>query len=279
MNALGIMQGRLCPPEDGRFQSFPKFGWADEFERAKLAGLDAIEWIWDAYGQDLNPLASDPGVAEMRAHSSRHQVAVRSVCADYFMDFPLVCEGDADRTQRLEALTWLIDRCAKAGIGRIVLPFVDASRMVTAADRLQVIAAVKAVLPQAAESGVELHLETDLAPADFAELLAQLPAANVFVNYDSGNSASLGYRPAEEFAAYGDRVGSVHLKDRVLNGGTVALGAGDTDFESLASALRAADYRGDFILQAARGVAGDEVAWARRNRDFSEAHVLARLRA
>ena len=35
------------------------------------------------------------------------------------------------------------------------------------------------------------------------------------VNYDSGNSASLGYDPTDEFAAYGERVGSVHIKDRV----------------------------------------------------------------
>jgi hypothetical protein len=32
-------------------------------------------------------------------------------------------------------------------------------------------------------------------------------------------------------------------------------------------------YAGDYILQVARDVAGDEVAWARQNREF----VLARL--
>ena len=46
------------------------------------------------------------------------------------------------------------------------------------------------------------------------------------VNYDSGNSASLGYRPRDEFAAYGSRVGSVHLKDRRLGAGTAPLGRG-----------------------------------------------------
>jgi sugar phosphate isomerase/epimerase len=40
----------------------------------------------------------------------------------------------------------------------------------------------------------------------------------------------------EEFAAYGERVGSFHIKDRVRGGKTVPLGQGDTDFASLRAA-------------------------------------------
>jgi hexulose-6-phosphate isomerase len=92
------------------------------------------------------------------------------------------------------------------------------------------------------------------------------------VNYDSGNSASLGYSPANEFAAYGDRIGSVHIKDRVLNGGTVPLGTGNTDFAALFSCLEKIEYRGDFTLQVARGTPGDEVAWAKQNLAFIRGH-------
>ena len=59
-NPIGIMQGRLSPPEDGRFQSFPREHWRQEFARAREAGLDYIEWIHDAYGQGRN-LAGDIG--------------------------------------------------------------------------------------------------------------------------------------------------------------------------------------------------------------------------
>ncbi len=89
----------------------------------------------------------------------------------------------------------------------------------------------------------------------------------VKVNYDSGNSASLGYRPDDEFAAYGARVGSVHIKDRVRAAATVPLGTGDADFDALFDACEIG-YDGDFVLQVARGSAGDEVAWARANREF-----------
>ena len=37
-HTYGIMQGRLSPPEDGRFQSFPRNSWREEFRRAHEAG-------------------------------------------------------------------------------------------------------------------------------------------------------------------------------------------------------------------------------------------------
>ena len=61
---IGIMQGRLVPPEGGRFQSFPREGWRREFELAAAAGLDCIEWIDDEFGGGENPLWTDFGLAE-----------------------------------------------------------------------------------------------------------------------------------------------------------------------------------------------------------------------
>ena len=106
-----------------------------------------------------------------------------------------------------------------------------------------------------------------LSAADFAALLSRIGDPRVKVNYDSGNSASLGFLPREEFAAYGSRVGSVHLKDRRRGAGTVPLGEGDANFDALFDALAKHRYRGDFILQVARGAPGDELAWTRTNVD------------
>ncbi len=64
---FGIMQGRLVPPDDGRFQSFPRERWRDEFPNAVAAGIDYIEWIVDAYGADVNPILSAEGLAEFNA--------------------------------------------------------------------------------------------------------------------------------------------------------------------------------------------------------------------
>jgi hexulose-6-phosphate isomerase len=130
------------------------------------------------------------------------------------------------------------------------------------------------ILKETSQTGIEIHLETSLAPTRFAELLSKLPDTRLKVNYDSGNSSSLGYSPREEFAAYGERVGSVHIKDRLLGASTVPLGSGDANFAALAEGLRKVAYQGDFILQVARGASGDEVAWARQNRAFVLDHFL-----
>jgi len=272
MTLIGIMQGRMVPPTDNRIQCFPRERWADEFELAAQAGLDCLEWIYDLYGADVNPLATDPGMEKLREFSRQHKVRILSICADYFMDKPLVRASQAELEDRLGTLYWLMERGRLLGINRMVIPFVDASRIDTQAEFDGVAALLKRILEETRETGIEIHLETSLTPARFAELLARLPDPRLKVNYDSGNSSSLGYAPREEFAAYGGRVGSVHIKDRLFGASTVPLGTGDADFVALAESLRKVTYKGDFILQVARGASGDEVAWARQNRKFVLEH-------
>ena len=73
MQRIGIMQGRLVPPGGGTIQCFPREDWAREFELAADAGLDCIEWIYDLYGADVNPIATDPGVERMRELIVEHR--------------------------------------------------------------------------------------------------------------------------------------------------------------------------------------------------------------
>jgi L-ribulose-5-phosphate 3-epimerase len=272
VTTIGIMQGRLVPPVENRIQAFPRGQWAEEFPLAAEAGLDCIEWIYDAYGEDVNPLGSAEGTARLRELVNEHGVSLRSVCADYFMDYPLLRATPGEIAERLDRLAWLLGQCQQVGITRMVLPFVDSSALRTPAEEGEVIEVLWRALPSAEQHGVELHLEADLPPARFQNLLAQVSHPLLKVNYDSGNSASLGYDPREEFAAYGERIGSVHIKDRVIGGGTVPLGQGDADFEAVFDSLRALRYSGDFVLQVARGQSGAEVAWARQNKAFVAKH-------
>ena len=263
---IGIMQGRLLPKIDGRIQCFPAEQWREEFPLAEKAGLQLIEWIYEVYGADKNPLATDEGIAELKGLSAHHGIAVRSLCADYFMDRPLLANPEEGALK----LTWLLGRCHLAGIKRIILPFVDDSRLVdsTAEDSL-----VSLLMPLASEAkplGIELHLETDLPPERFANLIARLPESVFKVNYDSGNSASHGYDVTEEFAAYGLRIGSLHIKDRVRGGSTVPLGTGNVDFKALRAALDAGGYDDDVILQVAREREGHELAWIKSVRESVE---------
>lgn len=268
--AIGIMQGRLSPPVAGRIQAFPAEQWRDEFPRAADAGLGYIEWIYETYGRDSNPLCTDAGIGEMRALSSRHGVAVRSVCADYFMEHTLVRADGSVLAERLEHLRWLIGRSSAAGIERIVLPFVDASEVRTTDEEAALVAVLTRAERDASAAGVELHLEMSFGPERFAAFLERLPPT-IRVNYDSGNSAALGYDVAEEFRAYGARIGSVHVKDRLRGGTTVPLGQGGADLPAFFAGLKKIRYTGDVILQVARGAIGGEVDWARQNRRLVEA--------
>jgi hexulose-6-phosphate isomerase len=268
MQRIAIMQGRLLPREGGSIQSFPRDRWREEFALAAEAGLDAIEWIYDAHGADVNPLATDIGVAELRALSRQHGIAVVSLCADYFLESPFVRAPPESVGGLTAHLIWVIERCRQAGITRVVLPFVDAARIDTPPDERRTLDVLSHVLPVCAATGVELHLETSLAPRAFSSVLAQIPDPLLRVNYDSGNSASLGHDVASELAAYGARIGSVHIKDRIKGGGTVPLGTGDADLPALFSGLAALRYQGDYVLQVARGTDGSEVEWARQNRTF-----------
>jgi hexulose-6-phosphate isomerase len=276
---IGIMQGRLAPPVEGRFPAFPRDNWELEFSLAASAQLDAIEWIYDEFGADVNPLVTDAGIESMRALAHQTGVQVRSLCANYLMDRPpLRVESDEWR-RRVDCLAWLPQRCRRAGIDRVVLPFLDASRMTDGSDFRRVVETLQAVLPSAERAHVELHLETDLDPRQFARLLAELDHPLVRVTFDSGNSASLGYDVREEFATYGDRIGSIHIKDRVRGGRSRPLGTGDTDFDSVFECIGSIGYTGDFVLEVARPAAGEEVAAARANRAFVLEHLASLHRA
>ena len=266
MSRVGIMQGRLVSPTYNRIQCFPRDNWEAEFELASRANIDCIEWIYDLHGADINPLSTDAGIEKIKNLSAKFGVQVLSVCADYFMERTLVRVSDSEITERLNMLNWLMHRCQLLNMDRLVLPFVDASSIDSDAEMESVVKTLNHALTIAEDTGVEIHLETSLEPDRFALLLSKISHSMLKVNYDSGNSSSLGYHPRDEFSAYGARIGSVHIKDRIRGGGTMPLGEGDADFPALFECLKNINYSGDFILQVARGVSGDEVNWAKNNR-------------
>ena len=279
MTTYGIMQGRLVPPEPGRFQAFPRERWRNEFALAAEAGVDYIEWIYDDYGASANPITSPEGLAEFDRLKQRHGIATPALCGDWFMDFPFLRCTVGERRRRQDFLNKLLAVAQRIGAQRMVLPFVDQSSIQTEAENDIVLGVLAEALPTAEKAGVELHLETDLGPADFAALMARIPNPLVKINYDSGNSSGLGYIASEEFAAYGSRIGSIHIKDRLRKPdgsiSTQALGNGSANFEDVFRCIRSIHYTGGLTLQVARGEAGDEVNWIRDQLAFLRSFPLS----
>ena len=69
----------------------------------------------------------------------------------------------------------------------------------------------------------------------------------------------MGYDPVEEVEAYGQCISDIHIKDRLLGGGSVELGAGDSSFDRFFNALNRLNYAGPFIMQAYRDDGGVDV--------------------
>lgn len=55
-NKIGVMQGRLLPKYQGRYQAHPLGYWREEFEVAGKLGLDCIKFIFDFNDAFKNPL-------------------------------------------------------------------------------------------------------------------------------------------------------------------------------------------------------------------------------
>jgi len=259
MNKIGVMQGRLLPKYKGRYQAHPVNYWAGEFQTASKLALDLIEFIVDYNDFDANPLLSDSGLNELLGKIQETSVQVSTICADYFMEAPLHSKSLITSDQSHEVLKKLIAVSGKIGVTDIVVPCVDQSRLENNRDKDFFVKQIDSLGQNLAESKVNISIESDLNPEEISNLLSKFESANVRINYDIGNSASLGFDPSEEIDAYGDKISDVHIKDRVLHGGPVELGTGVADFDKVFKKLRDIKYSGPFIMQAYRDDEGVEI--------------------
>jgi len=270
------MQGRLSVPLGSQLQSFPWDTWEREFDLAAQADLQLVEWIIEADRFHDNPLLTNVGRARLRQLEAATGTMVRTACADCFMSWPLTT-SDADTARdRLKLLGQILEASAELGIAIVTLPFVDASAIRNNAERDAAVTILSEAAATADACNVNLACEMSLPPEGFASFLAELDHPRIWVTYDSGNSASLGYDVGEEMSAYGSRVVSVHVKDRIRDGGTVPLGDGDADFGQLFESLNVSRYTGPLILQAAR--CGDEVSTIKGYVRFIRQHLAVATR-
>ena len=164
----------------------------------------------------------------------------------------------------------LIKSASSLNISDIVIPCVDKSSLKNKKDINNFVKNIKLVTKFAEMNKINICLETDLEPNVYADLLSAIGSQNVTVNYDIGNSASLGYDPIEEFKAYGEKITDLHIKDRNLGGGSVPLGDGNVDFKKIFDLLIKYNYQGIIIFQAYRDNEGVKIFKDQKNWFFSK---------
>ncbi|MBA2686655.1 MAG: sugar phosphate isomerase/epimerase [Gemmatimonadaceae bacterium] len=250
------MQGRFSPLLDGRIQAFPVETWREEFLAADESGFHLMEWTLDYEGLYENPLMTVEGRATIAALSAQHRVLIPSLTGDCFMQRPF-WKMEMPAKKELQAdFDAIVRACASTGIAFVVVPLVDHGKLDSGSQEADLLDFLVSRCDSLKTSGVKVLFESDMDPAQLGAFIAKLDRDAFGINYDLGNSASLGYDPFEEMASYGHRVANVHVKDRKRGGTTVPLGMGDVDFPRAFSALARAGYSGNYILQTAR--AADE---------------------
>ena len=249
---IGIMQGRLSPRIDGKIQAYPANTWQKEFEIAKEIGYSAIEWIVEK-PLEINAIMSKSGMQEIKEIILKTGVRVDYVCADIFMQQPLVRMSEKIKEENKKILEQILINSKEIGAIGVEIPFVDASSIKTESEIEELISVTEDAFKLAGEIGIDVSLETDLNAKEFKKLLEKIDLDHVKANYDIGNSASLGYEPLEELESYGQKILNVHVKDRKLGGATVPLGTGNADIKCVFEKLNEMGYEGGITMQAARG--------------------------
>jgi hexulose-6-phosphate isomerase len=251
-NEIGIMQGRLSPRIDGKIQAYPANTWQKEFEIAQEIGYAAIEWIVEN-PVETNALMTDSGKAEIKKVIASTGVRIDYVCADIFMQQPLVRMTEETKSQNKEYLVSILKNAKEVGAIGVEIPFVDNSSIKNETEKQEFIDAMQDAFKLAKDIHIKISLETDLPPIDFKVLLENIDLDYVQANYDIGNSASLGFDPKEELEAYGLKIINVHVKDRKLGSTTVPLGTGNANINYVIQKLQEIGYSGGLTMQAARG--------------------------
>jgi hexulose-6-phosphate isomerase len=259
---IGFMQGRLSPQIDGKIQAFPWPYWQDEFAIARRLGFARMEWTLDQDGLADNPLMTAAGQARIRDLAHLDRLGISSITGDCFMQAPFWKAHGAERQDLLRAFADVVQSAKQVGAEIVVVPLVDNGSLDSSAAEASLADGMAYLTPMLEQMGVRVAFESDLAPGDLAAFIANFPRERFGINFDMGNSASLGWSPEEEIPLLADRIINVHVKDRVLGGTTVPLGQGAADLPEVFRQLKSAGYDGNLILQTARAADGDHEAAA-----------------
>ena len=268
---IGIIQGRLSKPLNGKIQSFPISSWEDEFYKAQKIGFKLIEWVLDE-NIDENPILKNQLYKKIENIKKETGIETNSICCDYFMSNSLSKISDSFNKKNLDIFNKLIEEsCPSNNIKIIDLPLVGKESLKQnkiAEDYKNLLLKLEKKI---FENNLIISLETDLGPIELKNFLKNFNKKIITVNYDTGNSAYWQFNTKEEFSSYGNLISNVHIKDCTPKDYTVQLGNGNVDFNEVFSLLKKNNYKADFILQAARGE--DEVKIAEKQFKFTTEYV------
>ena len=270
MNQIGFMQGRLSPIVNGRIQSFPWQNWENEIDEAVRNKFMLMEWTLDQEKLYENPILTKNGQATIIALKKKYCFSIPSLTGDCYMQAPFYKEIDVKVVEELKKdFMNIMDSCWILGIELLVMPLVDNGKLENREHEDKLVDFLLSINSKLLHNNQKVIFECDYNPDEYLRFINRLPNDSFGINYDIGNSASLGISAVEEFSRYGKRILNVHIKDRLKDGITVPLGIGNADFKAVFTELKKINYQGKFILQTARAQDDNHLKVLKEYRDYT----------
>ena len=210
------MQGRLSPMIDQKIQAFPEDFWMAEFFSTSALNFDLIEWTLDYKNLLCNPFLTNQNL--ILKLQDMTGILVKSVTYDAAMQAPF-SKWDLTR-KRLFVLKKALSACLNLKVNCLVLPLVDNST-VTYNNQEGYVDLLRALAADHLNDNLKIAIEfLDFPPFELKQFIEDIGSEHVGVNYDTGNSASLGYDFEDEMNAYCKYILNIHVKDRKKGGDT-----------------------------------------------------------
>ena len=255
---IGFMQGRLSPIENNLIQSFPSKNWQNEICLASKNSLDTLngQLIIRIYTKSiLNP----DGLEEVKKLKRKYNICIPSLTGDCFMQKPFWKESKSFKKKLQDDFINILYGCKKVSISIVLIPLVDNGSIENAEQEEILFEFLSSKKDLIEELSLKVCFESDFSPKRLKKFISAYDK-NIFgINYDTGNSAAMGYSPIEEFQSYGERIINIHVKDRPYKGSTVPLGKGDVNFDLIFELIKKYNYNGNLILQTARSKNNDHL--------------------
>jgi len=247
-----LVQGRALPQSDESLQSFP-FNWSDEFPLIQQLGFDGIEWIYDKKSEFTNPILDSEESQKIKSISKKFNVSLENIVFDWFITHSLFRKDEISLKNKIKKLVDLIEKSQNIGFKQIIFPLLEENAINNSND-MDIFLKIFSddILSVLNLNKIEIHFETSLPPISELEFISKLDHNQTKICFDMGNSASMGYDPTDVLNNIAPYLGTVHIKDRLLDGDSVPLGEGAVDFSKVFSILNEINFSGYFSFQAYR---------------------------
>lgn len=261
MFRIGLIQGRMLPPNYSEYQIFPISNWEEEIDLIINSGFDYVEGLYDKKVHFLNMINSLKSSNDSKTQNTKN--LIKSICLDALTNLSI------DNISEIEKHIEDVKRISNVlEVETLVIPFLSSKSIYDLDYAMQAIHIVKkaGLISQNYKKKMKIAFEFNLTSEVIMQAFQLTNIDNIGVCVDLGNINSLGLNPETEIAKLKERVFHIHVKDKNVFGLNVMLGLGGVNFAKCFECLRAINYEGLVTLETC--YSNDAIDGAKKNLKF-----------